>query len=234
MTEEDCNVEIRNDSKRGCGFRKPGGLYLVSTSPGIPCGRLPVALERCPTCDQGIKPSRGWTWVDAGEIMTKRNCTAKAAQCAKCPTIVGRQGLIWIGTEYYPTPEAWMREASTQGVSRRIAALPKDFKLGETWVLVAHRKAIPVIPCGEPCDLLGTPCMRRQGHPGEHDPDREYIPGVFHAFKPSAIEYIVRGDETPEELEAMEKRGITPVQVMIDGTPVQDMHDGLEAEDDAA
>jgi hypothetical protein len=223
-------IEIRNDQKRGCGYRKPGGLYLVSDGPGVPCGRLPVALERCPTCDQGIKPSRGFTWVDAGEIMTKRSCAAKAAQCMACPTITGRHGLIWVGEQFYPSPEAWTREAATQGVSRRIGALPKDFQLGETWVLVAHRKAIPVVPCGEAVDLVDT-CGRRTGHLGEHHRDREYIPGVFHAFKPSAIEYVVRGDETPEELDALAKRGITPVKVFVDGVPVTDVDD---AHDDAA
>ena len=217
-------MEIRHDQKRGCGYRKPGGLYLVAPSMGVPCGRLPVEMEVCRTCSQGIKPARGWTWVDAGEIMTKRNCVAPATQCAACPTIVGRHGLIWIGEQFYPSPKAWFDEAKNQGVSRRIKALPKDFVLGETWVLVAHRKAIPVVPCGLPIDLVNM-CGRRSGHQGECDPDREYIPGVFQAFKPSAIEYVVKGDETPEELEAFEARGITPVQVMIDGTPVQELGD---------
>ena len=40
-------------------------------------------------------------------------------------------------------------------------------------------------------------------------------PGVFSAFKPTAVEYVVRGDETKEELETKVKRGITPVKVQI-------------------
>ena len=43
-----------------------------------------------------------------------------------------------------------------------------------------------------------------------------FKPGIFHAFRPSAIEYIVTGEETTEELEAMEKRGFTLVEVCRD------------------
>lgn len=217
-------IELRNDRKRGCGYRKPGGLYFVSNSPGIPCGRLPVALDRCPTCDAGIKPSRSATWVDAGELLTKRGCKAPATQCAGCPTITGRHLLIWIGEQFYPTPDAWMKESSSQGVSRRIGAVPRDFVLGETWVLVAHRRAMPVVPCGEPFDLVGTSCARAQGHPGAHHSDREYHAGIFHAFRPQAIEYVVKGTETEEELAALRERGITPVKVFVAGVPVAQMH----------
>lgn len=97
----------------------------------------------------------------------------------------GRQGLIWVGGQFYKRPEDCAREAMQQGVSRRLSQLPKDFKLGETWVFVAHREAI-----SESC------------------PD-----WVFHAFKPSAVEYVVKGTETDEELERLEKRGLTPVRV---------------------
>ena len=34
------------------------------------------------------------------------------------------------------------------------------------------------------------------------------------AFQPTAIEYVVKGDETEEELEALEARGIEPVKVI--------------------
>lgn len=211
------NVQVRHDSVRGCGTRKPGGLYLVSAGTGFPCGRLPVPLERCPTCDHGIKPTRGWTWVDAGELLSKRNCAAPATQCAGCPTITGKHGLIWIGEQFYPTPQHWLREAGDQGVSRRIKAIPKDFVLGETWVLVAHRKAIPAPSCAKVYDLTGDACRRREAHEGACGPEWEYIPGIFQAFKPTAVEYVTRGDETDEELEQLEKRGITPVKVYVDG-----------------
>lgn len=84
------------------------------------------------------------------------------------------------------------KEATIQGVSKRIAAVPKDFQLGVDWVLLAHRKAVPAM-----------------------DPDGQAIqlPGIFQAFKPTAIEYVVKGDESQEELERLAKRGITLVDV---------------------
>lgn len=224
-------IEIRNDKKRGCGYRKPGGLYFVSDGPGAPCGRLPAPLDRCPTCDHGIKPTRGTTWVDAGELLSKRSCKSAATECASCPTITGRHLLVWIGEQFYPTPEAWLRESFSQGVSRRIGALPRDFVLGETWGLVAHRRALPVTPCGEAFNLVGATCARAVGHPGEHHDEAEYRAGIFHAFKPSAVEYVVKGDETEDELESLRKRGITPVKVFVAGLPVEQLHDGGDDDD---
>ena len=36
---------------------------------------------------------------------------------------------------------------------------------------------------------------------------------IFMVTRPTHIEYVVKGDETGEELEKLVKRGITPVQV---------------------
>ena len=86
-----------------------------------------------------------------------------------------------------------MVEADTLGVSRRIPAVPREFVLGETWVFVAHRKTIVMV---------------------NDDGDMEFSPGVFHIFQPTAVEYIVTGDETEEELESLEKRGLSLVDVI--------------------
>ena len=62
------NIETRITAPRGCGLRKPGGLYLVAGAPNAPCGKLPLELTVCPCCGQGIKFARGWTWVDADRL----------------------------------------------------------------------------------------------------------------------------------------------------------------------
>lgn len=192
-------IQTRIDRQRGCGWRKPGGLYLVAPSTGEKCGALPVALTRCPCCDAGIKPSRSWTWVQADALLGPATAACPelhgmtTERCWNCParTIKGRHGLLWIGEAFYPTPEHWMQEVRAQGISRRIPAVPKGFKIGETWVLVAHRKAI-------------------------RNADGTYTPGLFQMFRPSAVEYVVKGSETSETLAALEKRGITPVAVTRD------------------
>jgi len=123
--------------------------------------------------------------------------------------------LLWIGSQFYKRPIDWTAEAIKQGVSRRISAVPKDFKVGETWVLVAHREAITI---QEAVILDGE---RR---------DAEYQAGIFHAFKPTAIEYVVKGDETEEELERLVKRGITPVQIARIGEQ-QELDNGQEEDE---
>ena len=85
------------------------------------------------------------------------------------------------------------------GVSRRISAVPREFKVGKTVVFVAHRKAIETTRDGK----------------------TEYTPAIFQAFVPSRVEYVLKGKETPEELEALEKRGLTLVNVIKQETELQ-------------
>ena len=85
------------EGKRGCGYRKPGGLYLVAAGRGRPCGLLPIALEACPTCGHGIKFSRSWTWVNVAALaaMNPESCQMKS--CGDCPLAdakIERAGLI--------------------------------------------------------------------------------------------------------------------------------------------
>jgi hypothetical protein len=129
--------------------------------------------------------------------------------CDTCPmnetTKITKAGLIWVGKAFYDKPEDWMREADQMGISRRIQSVPKDFVLGETWVAAAHIEAIP-----------------GSAFPVEKKPE----PGIFQIFRPDAIEYVVKGDETEEELEAIVKRGITPIKVV----PVGEQPELIEEE----
>lgn len=51
------------EAKRGCGYRKVGGLYLVGGGLSAPCDRMPFLLERCKVCGGGIKFTRGPQWI---------------------------------------------------------------------------------------------------------------------------------------------------------------------------
>lgn len=121
----------------------------------------------------------------------------------------GRAGLLWVGEAFYPTPDDFSTEAARQGISRRIHQIPREFKLGETWVLFAHRKTID--------------------RPTLEDPKAKW-PGIFHTFKPTEIQYVVKGTESEDELEAMAKRGITPVRVVKDGE--LDFHKPVTTDED--
>ena len=202
------------EGKRGCGYRKPAkdgvGIYLVGPAAGAPCGRLPFALGACPVCGGGVHAARGWTWIEPRKLfgVPVTNCGVEARPvapeqwlqhqtlCLACPMGFdmpeGRHGLIWIGEMHYKTPQAYLEEAQKMGLSRKLKAVPKGFKLGETVVYLAHRFAVPnpklkgfsagalaVVP-GDATELLKEPPM---------------LPGVFSTFMPTGIDLVVADAE---------------------------------------
>ncbi len=203
---------ISHEKPRGCGYRKEGGLYLVSRGSAKPCGMLPMPLTICPTCSAGIKPSRGWTWVDAEKLFEGRTCSADTDYCQLCPArSLKRVGLLWVGEKFYSRPEDFNKEAEVQGISRRIAMVPREFVIGETWILLAHRKCIE-----NTCDI----CQGHGRDEGDENPCKDckgsgkiYTPGIFGIFKPGRIEQVVSETISEEECEKLDKRSITPVIV---------------------
>lgn len=191
-------ISVSLEAQRGCGYRKPGAMYLVNDGPGEACGRIPFPLTVCSCCGEGFRPSRGYRWVDGQRILETApacaylpdNCREACAFRSGNEEAVGRAILVWVSTDSYPTPADFMKEAEQMGVSRRITgdALPRGLVIGETWIFLAHKEATI-------------------------DDMSERKPGVFHAFQPSRVEYVVTGEETDEEIESMVARGISPVQV---------------------
>lgn len=220
------NVRVSYEQARGCGYRKPGGLYMVSGALTRPCGKLPIPLHVCPTCGGGVKATRSYQWIMPRLLFSGVECRDKdhvvaaplplagLSPCRDClcgMAMPERGGLLWVGGAYYKTPEDFMREARVQGVSRRISALPKGFAVGETVVYLAHRQ----VPTGR---------LEKFGQ------EVEKGPAVFSAFVPRAVEYVVKGTETVEELERFEKRGIELVDVKH---PQGELPlDGVEDDDD--
>jgi hypothetical protein len=81
--------------------------------------------------------------------------------------------------------------------------VPRGFKIGETWVALAHRKAI-------------------SGYGNKPD-EIVYKPGIFHVFCPSRIEYVVKDDDSDDKLEKLEKRGISLVRVEKEQTEIKEV-----------
>lgn len=188
------------EARRGCGFRKINGTYLVCDPGGMSCDRLPLVLDVCPTCHAGVKQSRGWTWVKPEILGGDHHGALYASHCLTCvvctPDLLGeRAGLLWIGDKFY-TPQEFVSEANKLGVSRRIAAVPRGFKIGEDWVLLAHPKA--VLPKFELKD---------------QQEKAEAKPGIFYAFKPQRIEKILADDASADDVAKWEKQGFTVVKL---------------------
>lgn len=187
---------------RGCGYRKVGGLYLCGSGMPLACDRLPYLLKVCPTCGAGVKFTRGFSWLDwdkyAGLHTEACSCMNSCPICVPDPT--RPYGLLWIGEQYY-TPDEFIDEALKMGVSRRIAAIPKNLKLGETWVLFAHKRA-----CGEKLEDQEDSTQKRVG-----------IPGILYAHRPQTLELLIwESDATEKKLAELEKRHITPI-IIPDG-----------------
>jgi hypothetical protein len=204
------SIRISREGRRGCGFRKAGAMYLVCDGPGFHCGALPIPLGVCPTCHGGIKPTRGFTWIDLENIRAGKSCvqTIGSNYCDGCPlNRIGKAGLIWVGEAYYKTPTDFNKEAAEMGISRRISAIPKDFRTSETWIALAHRKAITS------SDVLGLVIGGST--------ELKQSPGIFHVFRPSRIEYIIKATDSKKKLEGLEKRGLTLVKIETDQTEME-------------
>jgi hypothetical protein len=205
------------EAKRGCGYRKVNGIYLVGGGIGVPCDRLPFPLTVCDCCGQGIKQARGWTWIDVNKFFggihnaEQDMWTPKTGMVLGCeerdtcplcgrPQEMGRAGLLWIGESFYATPQDFIREGIELGFSRRIRTVPRGFQPGETYVLLAHPKAATV---EEPLNEL---------FPNETTTRQK--PGIFYVWLPQRIEKILlESQRDSEEIEDLRKRGITPVFV---------------------
>lgn len=295
-------IRTSHESKRGCGYRKGGGLYLVAEGGGRACGKLALEIVPCEQCaDMGVtcrlEQSRGWTDVDLDKLFSTVECDSTdylgdavraLEHCSGCPLAggLGKGGLLWVGEQFYPTVEKFTDEARRMGISKRLplTQVPRGLVVGKTWVLLAHPRAVDKGACTRcargseypviPGDLFHVPKQgavvrkvvkrlegsgieftdgtwvgpeervrsagdylasanelkgRRERKPGAvwsekrnrwkrcQDCDGQgklYAPGVFRIFQPQALEYVVKGDETPEDLKRLEDRGIELVMVI--------------------
>lgn len=224
------------EAKRGCGYRRQGGLYLVGGGLSAPCDRMPYPLDRCKTCGGGIKFTRGHTWLQPDFFPVHDGCHDDCP-CPVCGYVGANQDgvipsddfgphlLLWIGRGHY-SPEAFLEEGRRLGVSRRISAMPKGLVLGETWVLLAHLDAVPSKLAPDECGTCGK-WKRHHGDQGCIDVERRVdcvkfeppkpTPGIFCAFIPRAVELVLReSDATPERVEKEAKRGVSVVRVPDD------------------
>jgi len=236
------------EPKRGCGWRKCGGLYLVSSGIGHSCDRLPYELSVCPTCSQGIHQARGFTWIDVPKLFKGIHTVGPdnallcdcfmEHHCILCikPELIGRAGLLWIGGKFYSTPEKFIHEGLSLGFSRRIKALPHGFEIGKTWVLLAHQKSVTCITCqgtgGQVQSRTHDDIIIDYGEDCADCEGSGKRPGIFFVWKPERVERIFNESQrSSEDVENSEKRGITSVFVP-DNDPDHhgSVHDDFEQE----
>lgn len=202
---------------RGCGWRKHGGLYLVGGFTPVWCDRIPYSLKFCPVCGGGIKVGRGFAKINPHHLFDNhKDCQENRDQCIMCNPPDAVAYIMRVGREY--TPESFMEEGIRLGFSKRIHQIPRELKLGETIVYLAHSDA---------CTEVDT----TPDKPKKRKPKKEQLKlvevekvkkclGIFTAFVPQRIEKIYWESEiekmTDEEKKELEKRHITPIGVPYD------------------
>jgi len=206
------------ESERGCGYRQVGKLYLVGF--GIPyvCDNLPYVLDECDCCGYAPPFSRNLQWINKTYIREHRGqrkdphsdkifgvciCPANCPICHPDANDLEKYALMWVGERYY-TPKSFTLEAEKMGVSKAIPAIPKDLKLGETWVFLAHRKVMTHDGFDENGFSKGS----------------EEKPAIFYGFIPKKVEMLIwEREATEEKIKELKEKGITPV-IVPDGDEV--------------
>ncbi|HMN10710.1 MAG TPA: hypothetical protein PKD55_00125 [Bellilinea sp.] len=214
-------MNISVDVERGCGWRdERGALYLVADCCDVVCGKLPIPLaEVCECCGQLkytvkvdgklIKQSRSHrNLMDPAQLINQRQCVVPNNGFHNvCPFRTWPENepamLEWIGRQHYLTPYYFMKESDRFGVSRRVRGLPDWFEVGKHWVFLAHLDTI----------LLPDNRAHNEAHPDE-EPLPEFLPGIFHAFRPKRVEVIVDDETTAEEMQEYLDKGYTPTCVV--------------------
>ena len=183
-------IATKTEGERGCGYRKPGGLYLVGGSMTAPCGGGPIPLRPCECCSLELKQHRAFGWFNPALLFEAMKPTARkpgssanrcpSGHCPGCPFShpPERAGIVWIGKAHYPTWPEFMVEAETMGLSRRIGPhLPRDFWNEREFSV--HYKAQPIDSVTE-----GQPQLAIEGL--EIDPTKSY----WHTVKVDARDRI--------------------------------------------
>lgn len=194
---------------RGCGYRKVGAIYLCADGLYSYCDRLPYELVKCEACGAGISITRGMTKIQPDKVFNNHIMCTCFGFCPMC-TPPDHGYIMGVGKRYYATPEAFIREGLNMGISKRIGAVPRDFKLGITWVYLAHPEAANHINRVVADVVFDDQVRGMQYKMLEY----EKAPGIFAAVRPTRLEMLIyEKDNTEETRQALEKRGITPVIV---------------------
>jgi len=185
--------ETMIEMQRGCGYRQVGGLYMRGSGIAVGCDRLPYVLKYCPVCGSGIKFTRGYQMIDWYKYTGVHEDCGCRKYCPVCyPQEEVTHALMWVGDKHYD-PDGFIDEAQKQGICKRINAVPRDIIFGETWILLAHKKAGSV-----------------RNEDGEFEP----APAIFYAFRPTHVEKILSKKQARDE-KLIEKLRRQNIKVLI-------------------
>ncbi len=230
------------EPRRGCGYRRLGKIYVRGTGLAYPCHRLPMNLEVCPVCGQGIKFTRGWTEINPLKLFG--NCYDKT-ECACCGKELeltnlsdGRRGYICddCAAEYEYSPcwckvneEKWGKcpvcEPPEHGY---ILWVGEKFYTPDSFIHEAMKmgisKAVAYVPknleLGKTVVYLAHKKAGRKWVEDNETPTGKKeieVPAIFYAFVPTRLEVLLKKSEaTEDKIKSYEERGIDVVIVPDD------------------
>lgn len=209
----DQRVQISFEQERECGFREIGGVYLRGARQlGMTDSNMPLPLAsimegfQVPHSmgwERLVNPSRFWDHiVDPNFLLYGLKEDAI---------------LTWVGEQYYSPAESIAEAEELQadglprGFSRRVnfKSLPEGVVPGKTWVLLAHIKGMTFAHWKERAEQFGFDVSKHEVLFGANG----FVHAIFSAFILDRVEYILSGDETQEEVDAIVAKGFSPVIV---------------------
>lgn len=162
------------EGKRGCGYRKVGGLYLVGGALDFPCDRLPYPLSICPVCGHGTKIGRGYTRINPFKLFGNHDkeaaisndssvtipvCQDVIRPCIMCDPPDDTAYIMLVGDKFY-TPESFLKEAQEMGVSKRVAFIPQEFEMGKTIIYLIIRRVLKAVMATPKMKMVLSVCFR--------------------------------------------------------------------------
>lgn len=208
------------EQERGCGYRKVNALYLVGGYIPVACDRMPLPIGACPVCGHGLHFTRSMTEIDPLKLWGIHQPCKDAPTCVMCypPNFNDTVGhyVMTVGKKYY-SPQSFLEEATRIGICKRIPFIPKKLVFGSSVIYLAHPEAVEIRESPVMQEVLGIledaeGGGQRRLLEAERKPHKAM--GIFCAFGPQRIEKLIKeSDATPEEVEKLKKRGITPIKV---------------------
>lgn len=177
--------------------------YLASLMKGHACKD---EFPSCPICFYGTDYHTIKTALADPEIMKLKESERVERGLVLPKTFY----LMFVSKEFY-TPESFMAEAATQGISKRVApnSLPKGFRVGTDWVFLGHQN-VRFYPKDEDGNILKA--------------EPTTATGIFYAFKPQRLELVLWKGTDSQLIADYEEAGYTVV--LIERTPENEERHG--------
>lgn len=201
-----------------------GHFRGVKFVPGL-LMRMGWPIQEVPMVSDGYQAMYAEAWINAGHTaqaaetelgrhiqrLTIADCKRLLAagfagrSVAEYPHLDAHDLLMWVGENYYPTPEKFIQECCALGINKRIPlAAPPTIVNARTMLFVAHPRAIETqVPTGE-----------------EGETETSYIPGIIGFAYLTGVIYVKPDDERAIPSWVKDAEALGQIEVVEAGPPL--------------